>query len=191
MKKVILASSLLLAFSSVQAAESPRWDMASLSYQSVDIDGDKLTGFGISGSKLLNDDFFAIASYGSVSDEISDIDFDYDSLSAGLGYRYAISKSADVFGVLSYEKVKLKASYRGNSESDSENGYGLQVGVRSMITEQFELVGSVQYIDIADDSDTAFSVGALYDFTEQFSAGVSYTKGDDIDTIALSAVYFF
>lgn len=195
MKEVVLVSALLLSFGSVQAAESPRWDSASISYQSVDVDGDKLTGFALSGSKLLGEDFFVVGSYGNASDDIdvfgSNVELDFNTLSVGLGYRYAISQSSDFFGVVSYEDVEIEASYQGNSESVSDNGYGLTVGVRSMLSEQVELSGTIQYIDIADEFETVFSVSALYNFTDQFSAGVGYSKADDVDSLSVSAVYFF
>ncbi|WP_206486186.1 porin family protein [Thalassotalea sp. G2M2-11] len=195
MKKVVLASALLLSLGTAHAVESPRWDYASISYQSVDIDGDKLTGFAISGSKLLNKDFFIAGSYGNASDDVkiynSRVDVDFNTLSLGLGYRSAISQTTDLFGVISYEDMEVEASYQGNSESESENGYGLALGVRSMLSEKIELSGSIKYIDIADETETAFGVTALYNFTEQFSAGVGFSKSDDVDAISVSAVYFF
>ena len=191
MKQVVLASALLLSLGTAQAAESPRWNSASISYQSVDIDGDKLTGFAVSGSKLLGEDFFVVGSYGNASDDIEGIEFDFNTLSVGLGYRYAISQNTDFFGVVSYEDVEVEVSYQGNSESVSDNGYGLRVGIRSMLSEKVELSGSLQYVDIADETETAFGISALYNFTEQFSAGVSYSKVDDVDTLSVSAIYFF
>ena len=195
MKKVVLVSALLLSLGTAQAAESPRWDSASISYQSVDIDGDKLTGFAVSGSKLLGEDFFIIGSYGNASDDIeiynSSVEVDFNTLSIGLGYRYSISQSTDFFGVVSYEDMEVEASYQGNSESESENGYGLAIGVRSMLSEKIELSGSLKYVDIADETETAFGVSALYNFTEQFSAGVGYSKSSDVDVLSVSAVYFF
>ncbi len=88
MKKVVLVSALLLSIGSIQAAESVRWDSASLSYQSVDIEG-KLTGFGVSGTKLIGEDFFIAGSYSSVSDDDdffgSKVELDLNTLSVGLG----------------------------------------------------------------------------------------------------------
>jgi opacity protein-like surface antigen len=191
MKKVVLGSVLLLAMSSVHAAESPRWDSAALSYQSADLDGDKLNGFGLSGSKLLGTNVFVSGSYSSVSDKEYGVNWDYNTMSLGLGYRTALTQNTDFFGVVSYEDVELEASSGGFSDSGSENGYGLAVGVRSMLTDKFELNGGFKYIDIAEESDTALSVGALYNFTNQFSAGVGITKSDDIDTVSVSAVYYF
>lgn len=195
MKKAVLVSALLLSVGAAQAAESPRWDRVSASYQSVDVDSETLTGFGVSGSKLIGEDFFVTASYASSSDDIdvfgTKVDVDFNTLSAGLGYRYAISNNSDVFGVVSYEDVELDASAQGVSDSASDNGYGLTAGIRSMVSDKIELTGSIQYIDIADESETAFSVSGLYNFTEQFSAGLGYTKADDVDTISVSATYFF
>lgn len=199
MKKVllssILSSVLLLSIGSVQAAESVRWDSASLSYQSVDIDGDKLTGFGISGTKLIGEDFFVAGSYSSVSDDIeflgSNIDFDFNTLSVGIGYRYAISDNSDLFGIVSYQDLEIEASFQGNSDSESDNGYGLQAGIRSLVTDNIELSASLSYVDITDESETGFNLSAMYHFTNQFSAGVGYGKSDDVDTLSLSAVLFF
>jgi opacity protein-like surface antigen len=195
MKKVVLVSALLLSMGSIQAAESVRWDSASLSYQSVDVEGDKLTGFGVSGTKLIGEDFFIAGSYSSVSDDVdifgSKIDVDFNTLSVGLGYRHAISNKIDLFGIFSYQDMEVKASFQGESDSESENGYGLEAGVRSLVTENIELSGSLSYVDIADESETGFDVSAIYHFTNQFSAGVGYGTSDDMDTLSLSAVLFF
>lgn len=195
MKKVVLASALLLSVSSIHAAESVRWDSASLSYQSVDINGDKFSGFGVSGTKLISDDFFISGSYSSVSDDIdflgSDLDVDFNTLSIGLGYRHLISENTDLFGMVSYEDVEIEASYQGDSGSDSENGFGLQLGVRSLVSENVELMGSLSYSDIADESETAIDISAIYHFTSQFSVAVGYGKADDVDSLSLSAVLFF
>ena len=191
MKKVVLGSVLLLAMSSIQAAEAPRWDSAALSYQSMNLDGDKFTGFGFSGSKLLGTNVFLNGSVTNVSGEINSSDWDYKTKSVGLGYRTALSEKTEFYGVVSYEDVELAGSFGWFSQSASDNGVGLAVGVRSMKTDKLELNGGFKYIDIAEESDTALSLGALYNFTKQFSAGVGITKSDDIDTVSVSAVYYF
>lgn len=195
MKKIVLASTLLLSVGSIQAEESVRWDSASLSYQSVDIDGDKLTGFGVSGTKLVGEDFFITGNYASVSDDFevygSSVDLDFNTLSVGLGYRHAISSKADLFGIVSYQDMEVEASVEGYSDSISDNGYGLQAGIRSLVSENVELMGSLDYVDIDGESETGFNVSAMYHFTNQFSAGVGYGKSDDVDSLSASAVLFF
>jgi hypothetical protein len=195
MKKLVLASALLLSISSAQAAESVRWDSASISYQSVDVTGTKLTGFGVSGTKLLGEDFFITGSYSSVSDELdtygSKVDLDYSRLSAGVGYRHAIYNNTDVFGIVSYQDWELDTSSRYESQGASDNGYGLQVGIRSLVTENIELSGAVAYLDIGEEAETGINVSAMYHFTSQFSVGAGYEKIDKLDTLSLSAVFFF
>ncbi len=195
MKKVVLASALLLLVNSIQAAESVRWDSASLSYQSVEIDEDKLTGYDVSGSKLIGEDFFIAGSYSSVSDDTdvfgAKVDVDFNTLSVGIGYRHAISSNSDLFGIVSYEDIEVEASFQGNSRDVSDNGYGLQAGIRSLVTQNIELSGSLNYIDINDESETGINVSAMYHFTNQFSIGAGYSKTDDVDSLSLSAVLFF
>ena len=195
MKRLVLGVTLFLVVGVVQAAESLQWNSVSLSYQSVDLGGDKLTGLGISGTVLVGEYVFVAGSYASVSDEVQsfgiNVDVDYNSLSAGLGFRHAISDGADLFGIVSYQDMEVEASAQGVSESASDNGYGLQAGIRSLITESFELMGSLGYVDIGEESETGMNVSARYYFTGQFSIGVGYGQSGDADTTSLSGTLFF
>ena len=195
MKKIVFVSTLLLSLGTAHAVESPRWDMASISYQSSDVDGEKLTGLSVLISKSLGENFFVVSRYGSFSGdmEVSNVSVDlyFTNLSVGLGSRYSIAKNTDFFGVLSYENVEIENSAPEYYLSDSNSGYGLQIGVRSMISEKVELNGSINYVDIEDESETGFGVSALYNFTGQFSAGVGYSQSGDVDSMSVSAVCFF
>ena len=191
MKKIALVSALLLSMGTAQAAETLRWDSMSVSYDSVDLDGEKVSGFSLSGTKLVAENVFL----GSISDDIGvanmKIDVEMDSFSIGAGYRHALAENTDVFGIFSFEDVNSKASLGDISERDNGNGYGLETGIRSLVTEQLELMGSISYIAIKDDSETSFNASALYHFTDQFSAGLGYSTADDVDVVSLSAVWFF
>ena len=48
MKKLLLGSALLLAFSQVSANEGPKWDSLSVGYQDVDLSGIDVSGFTFS-----------------------------------------------------------------------------------------------------------------------------------------------
>lgn len=191
MQKVVLSSLLMLAVSSVHAAEGPRWDSVSLTHQTVDVEGDKLKGFGFGGTKELAPNAFITGSYASASDSYYGIKVEYNTLSAGFGYKKALSATTDFYGVISYEDVEFKASYLSSSDTGNESGYGLAAGLRSMLTDKFELYGGLKFVDIGEESETALSVGGLYNFTEKFSAGLGLTKTDDADTLAINAVYYF
>ncbi|MCG7533154.1 porin family protein [Psychrobium sp. MM17-31] len=191
MKKLLLGSALLLAFSQVSANEGPKWDSLTVAYQDVDLAGIDVSGFSFSGSKLVNDNVFVFGNLSMNSDTIGGVDFDLDTTSLGLGYRHGFSAQTDFFGTLSYEKIETEVSGRGLSESADGNGYGLSVGVRSMVTDKVELLGSIGYLDIEDDSEGEFTLGASYHFTDNFSMGLHYNKIDEMKTTSLSASWNF
>lgn len=191
MKKLLLGSALLLAFSQVSANEGPKWDSLSIGYQNVDLSGIDVSGFTFSGSKLVNDNVFFFGNVSMNSDTVGGIDFDLDTTTLGVGYRHGISDKTDFFGSLSYEKLEVEASGRGLSDSADGNGYGLTVGLRSMASDKVELLGSLGYIDIEDDSEAEFAVGAYYHFTDRFALGLNYSKIDELKTTGLSATLFF
>jgi len=197
MKKTLLASSLLLlSMSSVQAADAPRWDMGSVSYQSSSYDEETLTGFAVSGSKLITDDIFVSARYDNISEEIESIVGDFDiniaTLSAGLGYRYAIMPNTDLYGVVSYESVSSKLSFDSESLGENtENGYGLKLGARSKVIDNVELASAISYVYIDGEGEAGIDLSAMYDFTDYLSAGVGYEKTEHTDTASLTGYFFF
>lgn len=191
MKKLLIGSALVLSFGQAYAAESPKWDSLSASSQHIDANNENLSGFGISGSALLNDNVFAFGDISKTSDTNNGVDFDFDTLSLGLGYRVGISQNTDLFGRVSYEKFEAKASSRGRSNKADNNGYGLAVGVRSMVSDQIELLGSIGYLDIEEESEAELTVGAYYHFTDNFALGLNYNKIDHLKTTGISATLFF
>ena len=110
MKKLLLVATLLFSIGAAQAGQSIRWNNASLLYQSVDVDGEELTGIGLSGTKLVSDKVFLTSNYTSVSDSFevfgSKVDLDLNTLALGLGYRYEVSNTTDLYGVFSYRDVE-------------------------------------------------------------------------------------
>ncbi len=209
MKKIILSASLLLVVGSAQAIDSPKWDSVTVSYQSIDVIDENLNGFGFSGSHSISDDFFVVGSYVSLStqgdygyiEEINNepyffsapADFEFNTLSAGIGYRTAVSSHSDLFTAVSYVGTKVKATLRERSASDSnkDNGYNVQVGLRSLVTPNIELSSSLVYTDIGESSDTGASVAVAYHITELFSLGLSYSKSDDSDGFSGNATFSF
>lgn len=198
MNKKILASSLLsasLLTSNIAFAETaPNWDFIQASYVSMDIDEiDELdfTGFDISGSKLVSDNIFIAANYSALSDDYSSVSVDTDTYGIGIGYRYGLNSTTDALAILSVEGVSVKASFEGSSEKVDDTGFGLTAGIRSMVTEQVELTGTVKYVNIDSESDTAFSVNAFYHFNSQFSIGAGYSISSDLSGYNLSARYSF
>jgi hypothetical protein len=71
-----------------------------------------------------------------------------------------------------------------------EDGLGLQFRIRALVTDQLELEGGIQYVEI-ENSDTSLQVAARYYFTETFSAGIGLTVAGDADGIGINARYSF
>jgi hypothetical protein len=172
---------------------SPNWNYIQGSYASADVIGFEPSGFAVNGSHLIGDNFFLMGDYNLLSEDVSgfDLDVDYAQLSLGLGYRYAVNSSSDVYVAVSYEDVTFELSGNDSKLKSSENGYGVQVGVRSMVTDNIELSGSLGMVSIDSESDTAYDLGANYFFNESFSAGVGYSSWDDIDITSLNVRYSF
>jgi len=136
----------------------------------VDIDGD---GPGISGSFEVGENWFIGVGYRTIG---FDFDVDFDQLNVGFGYHTAISANTDFFGTLSY----LSVDASGAGGSASESGYGINVGVRAMVTDKLELDGVLGYSDLGDGADgTTIGAAAIYNFTEAFSLGVNVEVEDD------------
>ena len=191
MKRTILAS-IFGALSLNAFAASPSYDFVKAGYVQADIEdaGDfEPSGFQIQGFKSLNENVYLTGRYGQLSEDVSGVDIDLDYVSAGVGYRYGLTQNTDFFGEVTYEYVNLDIELDSISGED-DNGYGITAGIRSMLSEQFELRGAIRYIDIEDD-ETAFEIGADYFFTPQFSFGATYVIADDVDLLGVSARYTF
>jgi hypothetical protein len=146
-----------------------------------DIDGDGLT---ISGSFELNEDWHAFASYGQ-----ADLDFgiDLDTLAIGAGYVFPLESNIDLYGRVLY--IDMEVDGPGPLDAD-DDGLGLQFRIRGRVSDELELEGGIQYVDIAD-SDTSLQAGARYHFSDSFSAGIAMTFGGDTDGLGVNARFEF
>jgi len=146
----------------------------------VDVDGDGLT---LSGSFEINDDWHVYAAYGS-----HDLDFgiDIDTWTLGAGYVFPLKEDIDIYGRVLY----IDQSADAGPGSADEDGLGIQARIRARVTDEFELEGGVQYVDVVD-TDTSLQAVARYHFTENFSAGIGLTFAGDTDGISVNARYSF
>jgi hypothetical protein len=191
-RALLCASFLLPAFGQAQEAARPQsaqfnYTYVEISYDELDfdlgpadIDGDGLT---LSGSFELNDDWHVYTSYGS-----HDLDFgiDLDTWMIGAGYVYPLKDDVDIYGRVLY----IDQSADSGPASADDDGLGLQGRIRARVTDQLELEGGILYVDVAD-SDTSLQASARYNFTENFSAGISLAFAGDTDGISVNARYSF
>ncbi|MEM7430458.1 MAG: outer membrane beta-barrel protein [Pseudomonadota bacterium] len=183
-----MAAVLLLMSTSV-FAQGVSYSYIQALYADVDIDvgpfdadGD---GWIVAGSVPIDDDWYVFADYGSAS---FDFGVDLDRFSVGAGYHAPISSQTDWYAALSYED--LSASAPGVS-SASDDGFGLEGGLRSMISPTFELKGSISYADYGDDDDTALNVAGWFTISGNFALGLEASFGDTISTYGIGGRLYF
>ncbi len=179
----------LLILAAPAMADGPNYNYIEGSYQRVtlddgfiDVDGD---GFGIGGSVGIGDNWQLIGGYNT-----TDFDFgvELDQLVIGGGFHTALTPNTDFVANLAY--IRLDASALGQSFDD--DGYAARIGVRSMVSENLELAGFVQYADLSDSgNDTSVSAAAWYSFTQNFAVGLNVGTAEDVLTYGIGARVYF
>jgi hypothetical protein len=156
-----------------------------LSYDEIDfdvgpfsVDGDGLT---LSGSFELTDEWHIYTSYSQID---LDPGSDVDTWAVGAGYVFPLKDGIDLYGRVLYIDQNADAG------SLDDDGLAVQGRIRARITDEFELEGGLQYVDVSD-SDISLQASARYHFSEQFSAGVGITFAGDTDGIGINARYSF
>jgi hypothetical protein len=190
-KNIVLTSLLItsLSVSSAVMAKSPSWNNIGLVYTSVDIDDTDYepSGFTLSGSHLVSDDVYVYGTYLSVEDYIFSTDLEITTLNLGLGYRYALNATTDVFGQISY----LNAEAKADGLSEDENGYSLAIGIKSMLTDNVEGIIGASRDSLDGESETSLSLGLSYFVNEKFSIGAGYTFADDAKILNVGVKFHF
>lgn len=178
-------ASLALAPAAVLAA-SPDYTYIEGAYVNIDIDGiDDGDGFGIGGSAEVGENIFIFANYATVGFSFG---VDFDTITAGIGYKSAISDTTDVNVSIAYVNAQLDAGIFGSIDDD---GYGLDVSLRSMVSSEFELKGGISYVDFGNGGDdTAFHVGGVYSFNDSFAVTGDISVGNDITTFLIGGRYY-
>lgn len=189
---------MLLATGAQAATQGPRYTFAELGYVNIEIDDDGFfgedpdgDGFQLSGSVAVADMVHLFAGYTDAELGLDNfgVDVDYETYSLGVGLNYALTSSVDLVGRLAYLKAEVGVDGFG---SEDENGYGVSVGSRAMLTDKFELNGFLTYSDFGDDlDDTAVSLGAVYNFTPMFAVAGGVGFGDDSRAYNLGVRLYF
>ena len=193
-RALLLTAFLLPALSEAQETATARPSESQFNYSYVelgydetdfdagpfDVDGDGLT---LAGSFEINDDWHVYASYGAL-----DLDggADVDTWTLGAGYVFPLKEDMDIYGRVLYIDTSVDTNFGGADD----DGLGLQARLRARVTEEFELEGGIQYVDVRD-TDTSLQALARYNFTEEFSAAIGITFAGDTDGIGISARYSF
>lgn len=125
---------------------------------------------------------------GSVSPEAND-EFDFTMIRGGVGFRYTIGFTTDVYGELSYDSVDLDfGSFVGEDFDTDSQDFGAAVGVRRMFSDDLELRLYARYSQIGDvnlnyppgnfDTDTLFGIGFGYTLIRGLSITGDFESGE-------------
>lgn len=151
------------------------------------------SGFGVYGSYALNDSFFVIGDYTSISsDDSFDFGFGVDDIEAtqinvGFGFHTPISDATDFVATLSYADAEVEFF----DLTEDGNGYIMSAGVRAKPTQEIELQAFLNYADIEDGSETGYLLGARYFTMPTLSLGLNYGSSDDFDSFSFDVRFDF
>lgn len=188
-----LFSVCILSTTTAFAEQAPNWSYVEAGYVKGDADAlsnANFTGLHLEGSVSLNDSIFVLGRYRDISDSFDGLDVEVNQISLGLGYHHALEKNTDFYTTASFIQLSSEASFNTLHESSDNNGYEVSVGVRSMLTDSFEMMTAVSYADV-DGSDTSFKFGAFYHFTSNVAVGANYEFSTEINYLTFSARYSF
>jgi hypothetical protein len=190
-RALLCTAFLLPALSQAQEAARPQSAQFNYTYVQIgydeldfdvgpfDVDGDGLT---LSGSYEINDDWHVYASFGNF--DLDPGNADIDTWTLGAGYVFPLKEDIDIYGRVLY------IDQSADTSSLDEDGLGLQARIRARVTDELELEGGIQYTDVVD-TDTSLQAAARYNFSENFSAGITLTFAGDTDGLGINARYSF
>ena len=149
----------------------------------LSVDGD---GFALSGSAEFGGNIYGFGGYTSYGLP-GGADLDFTSL--GLGYKYGIGSSTDLNFEISYRSLGLDAP--GFGESEDNSGYGLGIGIRSMVASNVEFGAKLERLDIENDSETFYGINGAYYFNNNWAVSGDLTFSEFFDTFELAVRYKF
>jgi hypothetical protein len=173
-----LVTAALLAGATAMASDSgPRYTYGEIGYSHVDFDNfsEDANVWGANGSFALSDQVYLTGSYSEGTIDNSPFDVNLDTAQFGAGMHFPMSPTVDLITEAAYLWEKVDVDHVGSADDD---GFGLRVGVRAMVTPQFELNGGATYTDINSNDETTGYVGTVYNFTNMFSmtTGLSFNN---------------
>jgi hypothetical protein len=156
-------------------------------FRYLDINADNNGGDAEGGTAIgwyrLNERFFAL---GQLTKLDRDSGVDATTFAAGGGYILSLNDHWDVVGIATLRRAELDTGPR----TLSDNGYGVQLGIRGMPIPRIETRAFVNYVDISK-GDTSFFLSGDYSFTPTLAGGIAAEFGGDADTFSVGFRYAF
>ena len=155
MKKLLTLASLALLTSTVFAAEAGKsetgvdYNELAAGYSSMEMNSKTYTGYGISATYLLSENFFVLGSYTSVEKSTTTIAY----TSGSVGYRLPIAANTDAVATIGYSYVDLGTTH--------EDTYPMSLGVRAAVTPDVDLGADLIYVE-QKDAQSGFGASIKY-----------------------------
>jgi hypothetical protein len=146
---------------------------AELNYLWTDSDDldEELGGVELTGSLELPLNFFGQVAWTNQSD-----DSDVETLRIGAGWHFGLGTRLDAYGMLSYLDAEV--------EDDDEDGIAGELGVRWLMSPNFEVNAAAKWADVEED-DYGIAAGARYYLIDILSVGGRVESFDDDLTFAV------
>ena len=214
---LILTGLLLTTVSTVAAAQEVRYSWLEISFMAQDIgkSGTKLTpvpgqavavnakdgdGIVFRGSVGTWKNLYLFLDYASTDIDLNAVvtnpqgqmfpaedEFDYTAVRGGLGFKFSVGFSTDLYAEVSYDDVDLDFGSFAGEDFDTDNqDIGGAVGIRAMLTDNFELRAHSRFTNSGDvdlstgkfDTDTLFGVGLGWQIVRGLSIVADYETGE-------------
>ncbi len=114
-------------------------------------------------------------------------EFDFTTVSGGVGVRWPLTLQTDIYAVVSYDSTDLDfGSLAGENFDAGDKDVGARIGIRSMFTDKVELRARVRYSGVGNvdlntgvmDADTLFGVGFGYEMIRGLSITGDFESGE-------------
>jgi hypothetical protein len=184
MKKLFVVTSIALLTSTAFAAEAGKSDTGvdyneiGAGYTSMELDSGTFTGYGISATYLLTENFFVVGSYGSFeksSDTIA-------STTGSIGYRMPIAANTDAVATIGYGYTTISG---GHIDS-----YPMSLGVRSAVTPAIDLGADLIYVE-KDSAESGFGASIKYKISSNLFVSGIYKSLTDSSQYTIGIGYKF
>jgi hypothetical protein len=180
-----LSAAALLGSSALYAQQNQlSYNYIGAEYFEGDLLGEDFDGYGAELSLAISDSFFFTAT-GSKAENKDNRPFqqlfgkpELRNYTAGIGFHTPLTDRADFVTAVKYVQSDLKVGGR----SFEADGFGVDAGIRTLLTPSFELEGIVKYINGDDfDEDFGYRANLRFYVTPAFSLSAGYFDGDQGD----------
>jgi hypothetical protein len=174
----------LFALTANAQANTINYDYMEVGYSLVN-DSIVSGGITLSGSYDIYDNVNVLGNLfiSTSSDKPAPSDAEVTAYTIGFGYHKSISEKMDVFA----EALLLNTDTTVGSFNKDDTGYVAAIGVRSPLNDKVELLGRIERRNSDLLSETVFTFGGLYKYSEKTSLGLKLNTGAEDGSEAITA----